>query len=51
MSKKHLVFIVNPKSGVEREKEIQQAIDKHLDHNSYSHELLHTEYAKHGIEL
>lgn len=51
MSKKHLVFIVNPKSGVEREKEIQQAIDKHLDHNVYSHELLHTEYAKHGIEL
>ena len=25
MSKKHLVFIINPKSGVDREKAIQQA--------------------------
>ena len=51
MSKKHIVFIINPKSGVERQKEIQYAIDAHLDAGKYSHEILKTEYAKHGISL
>ncbi|MEI8278213.1 MAG: YegS/Rv2252/BmrU family lipid kinase [Bacteroidota bacterium] len=51
MTRKHLVFIVNPKSGVEREKVIQQAIDTQLDQDKYSYEIQHTEYAKHGIEL
>ena len=51
MSKKHLVFIINPKSGVERQKEIKQGIEAHLDLNTYSYEILNTEYAKHGIIL
>lgn len=51
MSKKHLVFIVNPNSGVERQKQVQDAIDNYLDHAAYSHEIVHTQYAKHGIEL
>lgn len=51
MNRKHLVFIVNPKSGVEREKAIQRAIDNRLDINTYSYEIQHTEYAKHGTEL
>lgn len=51
MSKKHLVFIINPKSGVDREKAIKSAIDATLDHEQYSHELVHSEYAKHGIVL
>ncbi|MCB0697633.1 MAG: hypothetical protein KDC07_09730, partial [Chitinophagaceae bacterium] len=51
MSKKHLVFIINPKSGVEREKAIQLAIDTKLDKEQFSYELIHTEYAKHGTEL
>jgi len=49
--KKHLVIIVNPKSGVEREKEIKNAVYDHLDHEQYSYEIIHTKYAKHGIEL
>jgi diacylglycerol kinase (ATP) len=49
--KKHLVFIINPKSGVDRQKEIKDAIDTGLDHNTYSHEIIYTEYAKHGIVL
>ncbi len=49
--KKHLVFIVNPKSGVEREKEIQTGIDQRLDKEKYSYEIQHTEYMKHGIVL
>ncbi len=51
MSKKHIVFIINPKSGVQRQKEIKAAIDAHLDNEKYSHEILNTEYAKHGIAL
>lgn len=51
MSKKHLVFIINPRSGVERQKAIQQAIDDRLDTEQFSYELIHTEYAKHGTLL
>ena len=51
MSKKHIVFIINPKSGVERQKEIKNAIDEHLDKSVYSYEMLNTEFAKHGITL
>lgn len=51
MSQKHLVFIINPKSGVDREKAIQLAIDSKLDMTQYSYELIHTEYAKHGTTL
>lgn len=49
--KKHLVFIINPKSGVEREKAIQTAIDARLDQEQFTYEIQHTEYAKHGTEL
>lgn len=51
MSRKHLVFIINPKSGVERQKEIQAGIDEYLDKEQYSYELIHTEFAKHGTAL
>ena len=51
MSKKHLVFIINPKSGVDRRKAIQKAIDNNLDFNQFTYQLQHTEYAKHGTVL
>jgi len=51
MTRKHIVFIVNPKSGVERQKEISHAIDVHLDSKQYTHEIRFTEYAKHGVKL
>lgn len=51
MSMKHLVFIINPKSGVERQKAIQQAIDARLDKEQFTYELINTQYAKHGTEL
>ncbi|MCB0699586.1 MAG: diacylglycerol kinase family lipid kinase [Chitinophagales bacterium] len=47
----HLVFIINPKSGVEREKAILKAIDEKLDQTQFTYEIIHTEYAKHGTEL
>ncbi|RYZ53416.1 MAG: YegS/Rv2252/BmrU family lipid kinase [Sphingobacteriales bacterium] len=49
--KKHLVFVINPRSGVDRQKAIQQAIDDCLDHNQYSYELQFTQYARHGTAL
>jgi len=51
MSRKHIVFIINPKSGVERQKEIQEGIDSHLDKEKYSHEIQYTEFIKHGTKL
>lgn len=51
MSKKHIVFIVNPKSGIERKKVIQHAVDEHLDKELYSYEIITTERAKHGIDI
>ena len=51
MTKKHIVFIINPKSGVERQKEINEAVLAHLDERKYTHEIWNTEYAKHGITL
>ncbi|WP_276132835.1 diacylglycerol/lipid kinase family protein [Polluticoccus soli] len=48
MSKQHLVFVINQKSGVDRRKSVQQAIDKRLDLNRFSYEIVHTEYPKHG---
>lgn len=48
---KHLVFIVNPKSGVERNKKIQLAIDKCLDKSVYSYEIQFTQHIGHGTEL
>lgn len=49
--KKHLVFIVNPRSGVERNKQIQQSIDRLLNHAVYSYEIKLTERAGHGEQL
>jgi YegS/Rv2252/BmrU family lipid kinase len=51
MNRKHIVFIVNPKSGIERQKEISHAIDVHLDSKQYTHEISFTEYARHGTLL
>jgi YegS/Rv2252/BmrU family lipid kinase len=51
MNKKHIVFIINPKSGVERQKEIKQGIETDLDQSKFTYEILFTEYAKHGTVL
>jgi diacylglycerol kinase (ATP) len=51
MSRKHLVFIINPKSGVERQKEIKHGVETYLDKERYSYEILNTAYAKHGITM
>lgn len=51
MSLKHIVFIVNPKSGTERRKEIETAVRNNLDDNRFSYEIQETQFAKHGTQL
>jgi diacylglycerol kinase (ATP) len=48
---KHLVFVINPRSGVDRQKAIEASITAVLDHGSFTYEIVHTQYAKHGTEL
>lgn len=49
--KKHLVFIINPKSGTDRVKAVADAIAGGLDADRFTYELQTTERAKHGTEL
>ena len=48
---RHLTFIINPKAGVEREKEIRSAIKAQLNELLYTYDVQYTQYAKHGTEL
>ena len=51
MTTKHLTFIINPKAGVEREKEVKSAIKAQLDEMLYTYDILYTKHAGHGTEL
>lgn len=51
MSQKHITFIINPRAGVEREKEIKSAIKAQLNEFLFSYDIQYTQYAKHGTEL
>lgn len=48
---KSILFVINPRSGVDRVKAIQQLIEKHLDHNQFSYQIAYTQYAHHGTEI
>lgn len=50
-SKKSILFIINPKAGVDRVKAISDAIDAKLNTEKFESELLYTEYAKHGTKI
>jgi YegS/Rv2252/BmrU family lipid kinase len=51
MQKKKICFIVNPISGVGRQKVIEALIDKYLDRSIYEYEIAYTKAAKHATEL
>lgn len=48
---KDILFIVNPRAGVDRIKAIAEALQKHLDHKQYSYRIEETQYPKHGTEI
>ena len=49
--KKKIYFIVNPISGVGRQKIIERLIDQCLDRTLYDYEIAYTKAAKHATEL
>jgi YegS/Rv2252/BmrU family lipid kinase len=49
--KKKICFIVNPISGVGRQKVIEKLINECLDRTKYDYEIAYTKAAKHAIEL
>lgn len=49
--KMKIVFIINPISGMGRQKAVESAISKHLDHSSYVYEITYTKYARHACEI
>lgn len=48
---RHITFIINPRAGVQREKEIRSAIKAQLNEFLYTYDVQYTQYAKHGTEL
>ena len=51
MSKKKIVFIVNPISGTSSKGEVPDLIEKRLDHEMYDYEVQLTGYAGHATEI
>lgn len=49
--KKKILFIINPISGVGRQKTIEKLIDEKLDRNIFDYELAFTKASRHAIEL
>jgi YegS/Rv2252/BmrU family lipid kinase len=49
--KKKICFIVNPISGVGRQRIIEKLVEQKLDHNRFEHRILYTEHAKHAVDL
>lgn len=49
--KKKICFIVNPISGIGRQKVIEKLIDEELDRTLFDYEIAYTKAAKHAIEL
>lgn len=50
-AKKQLVFLVNPRSGVQRNKALAAVIDKALDQQTFSYDIRETKYPQHGTTL
>jgi diacylglycerol kinase (ATP) len=50
-TKQRLKFIINPKSGVKRKKDIFPAIQKYLDTSKYDYEVAYTKFSGHAAEL
>ena len=49
--KKNLYFIVNPVSGIGKQRKIEELLEKHLDHTLIDYTVAYTEHIHHGTEL
>ncbi|TNE52533.1 MAG: diacylglycerol kinase family lipid kinase [Bacteroidetes bacterium] len=48
---RRIVFIVNPKAGVNLQKHLNRSVETHLDHRLFTYGIWHTEKAGHAAEL
>ena len=51
ITKKHILFVVNPISGLSTKKIILKQIEKDIDRDRYTYEVVYTEYAGHATEI
>lgn len=51
MKKNNILFIINPISGIGKQKQVEDVIEKVLDQNIYNYEIVYTEYPHHGTLL
>lgn len=49
--KKKLLVIINPISGVGKQRTIEKVLESHLDHSAYDYDISYTEYAHHSKEI
>lgn len=49
--KRHLLFIVNPVSGIGKQKKIEEILQKYLDHTIIDYTIKYTEHIHHGTEI
>ena len=49
--KHSLLFVVNPISGIGRQKKIEDILDKHINHNKIEYSVRYTEHIHHGTEI
>ena len=50
-NKKSILFLINPKSGVQQKKRVLQIIEKNIDRDVYDFSVEYTQYAGHATEL
>lgn len=51
MTKKRIIFIINPISGTGGKEVVSSLIERHIDREKYDYELRYTEYAGHANEM
>ncbi len=49
--KKKLIFIINPISGIGRQKKIEEVVAKNLNHEQFDYEIRYTQHAHHGTDI
>ena len=50
-AKKKIAFVVNPKSGTESKEHILQMLHERMEGQTYSPEVIYTQYAGHAVEI
>ncbi|MBR1644740.1 MAG: NAD(+)/NADH kinase [Bacteroidales bacterium] len=50
-SKQHLLFVVNPVSGIGRQKKIEEVVQENLDLDRFTYDVRYTERIHHGTDI